>query len=533
MPEEVTTIDDAVLYLVNKIRTVLYQTGSTIETVIVMVDRKPPPVKRMIEHKRRYGKKDIYSSKPGKGPYLSADGSAMRPNPWISFAGNYKLLQRELYPRLFNAFMIGKLLVPRPGQSIILHGFPGYSEWVPVFSQNTYNIGTRDSGEVEQVHIWNYETELPLTKEEEKKDPNLYNRVYVIENVSPCMEWPQGFINRKEWKEARNDIREADGSAFFYDHWFQNREILIICNDGDIFSYGLLYTEERVTAGNSFRNNHIGCIPYKKKTDTEFFAPGEAPTMEYIDFNHLYILIKQDPSMLASNVQNPILTTCFLLIMAGSDFFQDYMAGIGAETVIWDTFFSSMSMFAYLVQSRLGLTASTRTPRSIVMDEECFRLFVHYCYLAKHGKSARKALRQAPDSTALTVPQLKVHCSNGEKAKKDQAYLFPERNTIRLWGRQVLWNLLYFKNAPFGSEHSPDPFETWDGLPYFPYVVNPATGKGEMTTVVSAKQKPIDEVYLQHMYRSKKKKVAPIVVAAAASESVMARKKKIIASFAK
>jgi hypothetical protein len=95
------------------------------------------------------------------------------------------------------------------------------------------------------------------------------------------------------------------------------------------------------------------------------------------------------------------------------------------------------------------------------------------------------------------------HTKTGAKAEKDPDYHLPDRNKIRLWSRQVEWNLLYYRNTPFGNEHSPNPFETWEGLPYFPYAKN-AQGKPEMTTVVSARRKPVDEVYSQHFYYAKK-----------------------------
>lgn len=499
MPENIQTLGDAIIYLVSKIKYVLLKIP-TIRVIIVCVDRRPPPVKRMVTHTGRYKSKDVFETKGG--PYLPRLMKDLIPSPWIRFAGNYKLLQREFYPRLFNAFMDGQHIVPSPGQMIVLHGFPGYTEWITVYGQKNHHIGTNERGQIEQVHHWKVDGELPITKGMEREDPDMYNRVYVIENVPPCAQFPNGYLRKEEWKEAKNDISEADGAMFYYDHWFQNENILFICNDGDIFSYALLYSSERTTAQNTFRNNHFICIPYKKIKDNEFFAPGQIPAYEYIDVNRLYVLVKEDACMKAAGVQNNVLTLVFLLIMAGSDFFKEYMKGLGAETVIWKVFFGNLKMFSHMVQSSKSVTPSTRTPRVIVLDEDMFRIFTHYCYIQKYGKTARKKAK----TDDLTYDMLQNHTRKGANGEKDSDYHLPDRNKIRLWARQVEWNLLYYKNTPFGNEHSPNPFEMWDGLPYYPYVKEGLeTGKPEMTTVVSAKRKPIDEVYSQHMYANKKK----------------------------
>lgn len=498
MPETVLTVDDALTFLTNKIKDLLLKMP-TIRVVIICVDRKPPPVKRMVTHGKRYKGKDVFEAK--NGPYLPTKASGLIPTPWIQFAGNYKLLQREFYPRLFNAFMDGSKIAPNPGQMIVLHGFPAYSEWVTVYGQQNYHIGTNDRGQIKQVHMWRTDIELPITKAMEKEDKDLYNRIYVFENVPPCAQFPQGYLRREEWLEAKNDISESDGAMFFYDHWFQNENIMFICNDGDVFAYGLLYSYERVTSQNTFRNNHIICIPYKKTKDNEWFAPDAIPKNEYVDLNQLYVMVKEDASMKAAGVQNNVLTLVFLLIMAESDFFKEYMKGLGADTIIWKVFFSNLKMFSHMVQSSKGVAPSTRTPREIVLDEDLFRLFTHYCYIQKYGKTVKKKAK----TDDITYEMLKEHTQSGAKGAKDPDYHLPDRNKIRLWARQVEWNLLYYRNTPFGNDHSPNPFQMWEGLPYFPYIKNPTTGKPEMTTVVSARRKPVDEVYSQHFYVNRNK----------------------------
>jgi len=501
LPDNVHTLDDTVNYCVNRPKSFLYDAPASVKTLIILLDRSPPPVKRMVAHAKRYKNKDVLES--SGAPYLPVKGTDLVPQPWIRFAGNYQLLQRELYPRLLNAFM---KLVPRPGQQIILHGFPGYIEYVATYKQGAYALHSNELNEVPQVHVWNPATDLPITAEMEARDPNLYNRVFINEHVPPCPEWPTGFVRRVEWAEATNGINEADGAMFFYDNYFQNQNIMFVCNDGDIFSYGLLYSYERVVA-NSFRNIHYACLPYKKTTDNEFFAPGQVPKWEYVDFNMLYILVMDDTTLQAGGVQNPVATVVFLLILAGTDFFEHYCKGLGVEKVIWVVFFKCIDLFSHMVLLSRGVTPSTRTPREIVLDEAAFRLFIHYCYLERYGPALQKGKKK------VTYEALKLRCSQDAKGnpQSDLDLHLPSRNTIRLWCRQVLWNLLYYKNAPFGKEFEPDPFQMYDGLPYYPYVRNAETGVPEMSEVVCARQRPVDEVYSQHLLRNKRPATSHVI----------------------
>lgn len=504
----VNTLDDAIFYCTNKIKKLLHNRQFRVQCIVVCVDRKPPPVKRMVAHVKRYKNKDVYEAKDGKA-YLPEKLTDLIPNPWIKFAGNYQLLQREFYPRLFNAFMDGVHIVPEPGQMIVLHGFPGQMEYVPMYAQKAYHMDTDERGFVSQVHTWKESSELPIREEVERNDPDLYNRVFMIENVLPGGPvYPQGGIVKREWEEAKNSISESDGAMFFYDHWFQNQTIMFICNDGDIFAYGLLYAFERVQKNNSFRNLHIGMLPYKSKKTAAYIPEHLRPKWEYIDFNKLYCLVQDDPQMGSAGVQNHELTIAFLLIMSESDFFKNYMKGIGKEG-IWKTFFNCIGIFSHMVQMSKGVERDTRTHREVVLDEDLFRLFIYYCYIDKYGTSARARIekdnkkRKIVQDPELNYDQLKLHCSLGKKAEKDPEYHLPDRNTIRNWSRKVLWNIRYYKLVPLCDHDVPEPFCTWDGLPFYPFVLNPDTGEHELSEVVSARAPPVDEVFRQHMYAEK------------------------------
>lgn len=548
IPDNIITLDMLVAYLVNKIQSILNDPQLPhLECVIVLVDRDPPPVKRMIEHDKRYKNKEVLTAQNGIA-YLPVKESGLIPQPWLKFSSNYKLLQRELYPRLLNEFLFGTRIRMRGGQKLVLHGFPGYLEYVRVQQHKAYTLNTTHEGTIAQVHQWNPMHDLPITEELERSDPQLYNRVFEREQVPVCAGFPEGWMRVGEWEQARNAIREADGAMFFYDHWYQDKNIMFCCNDGDVFSYGLLYAAERTTMQNVFRNKHYACLPYKQKTDSEMFANGRAPPFEYVDLNQLYVMVQNDPSMCTAGVQNNVATVVFLLIMAGSDFYKGAMKGLGEENIVWKTFLSHLKLFSHMVQLSKGVTPATREPRDIVLDEDLFRLFVHYCYLQKYGKAARKALpsprgagrgKKKKGSAAtpaagsgggsgatLTHTQLKLHCSKGKKAEKDPEYELPDRNKMRLWARQVHWNLMYFKNAVYGREHEPDPFQQWMGLPYYPYVQNPETGEPQLVQVVSAHQRPLDETYLQHMYRKKRGKRPPMT-----EQEREERKKRVIETF--
>jgi hypothetical protein len=503
IPEGILTKDNMLSYFVGKVRNIMLAPGSTIRVMIVIVDGKPHPVKRMVEHEGRYKNANVYSSK--QAPLLPKRAIDLIPTEWIRFAGNYKLLQRELYPELFNAFVECRYFTPKSGQAIVLSGFPGRSQWETVYGDNPWSMkSTNEAGKVLTVQTWKPE-ELPITAEYERMDPHLYHRVYMIENIAPCKDFPNGAIQRTEWEDARNDISEADLRMFYFEHWYQNESILFLLNDGDIFSIGTLYAFERLKAIQPdgtyvFRNKHMVCMPYKKTKDNEFFTEDNIPKHEYIDLNKLYELINEYDPMKAASVQNPVATMVFLLIMAGSDFFKDFLMGMGSQTVIWKVFFANIAHFTHMVQLSHGLVGHTRTKRVLIVDEDAFIQFIYLCYLEKYEKAELKKRKVSK----LTFKQLKERTQTDAKGapKEDARFHLPNRNTIRLWCRQVEWNLLYWKNGSFGI--LPDPFEMWYGLPYYPYWRDPSKkNKPVMVTMVASQPKPVDTVYDQNLYRTR------------------------------
>jgi hypothetical protein len=515
LPKTTEFLWQAIFFHLNKVRQ-LQKDYPSVNRIVITVDRAPPVVKRLVEHTKRYaaGKKHGSTILQSQGTaHLPADPSGKIPQPWISFAGNYQNLQREYYARLLNAFV--EHLVPALGQTIYLHGFPGFREYVQL---NSFHPDADREGRVLHLHQWDVSRELPITPEMEAKDPDLYNRVFTLFGEGPTQGWSNGRIVVGEREDMRNSLSEGDAALFFYDHFFPNERILLSCNDGDVLAYGLLYAKERLMNDNVFRNFMTVRMPDKRKKgkkgedeeeeeEEEGKEEGvEKSRWEYVDFNVLYALVLSDADFVNAGVQNHPLTLAFMLIMCGSDFFQDYMKGIGIKT-IWDTFLAGLEEFSHLVQMSEIDTPATRVPRQIVLDETAFSYFVRACYRAKVLPQAKKAktikrtieASKDPSNPELTVEQIRDLWNQRAQPQKLQSFQFPMPNTVLLWSRQVLWNLLYFKNGPMGAEHCPDPFEKWNGLPYFPYDVAD-DGAPVLIPLVASSSKPVDEVYSQHFW---------------------------------
>ena len=533
-PKDAVLLDEVMTYFKEKFKSFLHMYQGRIKTVIVMVDTKPMDVKRMVTHTNRYKNTNVRQYEPGK-PVLPAKGTDKVPDVWMEFAGNYQLLQRELYPRLFNAFMFD--ISPRPGQTVILSGFPGRSWFETSYTNRAWETDLNASGQVWQVQRWK-EHELPITPEMESADVDLYNRVYVSEYVEPCQAFPSGALLRREWDEAKCDLSEADVRLLFFEHWYQHENIVFCINDGDIFSIALLYAYERHTQITEegrylFRNQHTLMIKHieteKKRKKREasgiFITP---PPYQYIDVNVLYRLVREYEPMRVGHVMNPVASFVFLLIMAKSDFFQDFMKGINAQNTIWKVFFENIHIFSHLIQLSQAVPRDTRTPRKIVIDEDRFRQFVVFCYLDKYEPALLKSLKVSQITFRDLMNRTQTDAKGKKKMKKDSpseedtSYYMPTRNMTRLWCRQIEWNLLYWKNGPFG--HVPDPFEMWYGVPYFPYWRD-EEGVPTMISVVSSRPKPVDRVYSQHFIQRKKRERA----APETKEQQSERKRKAIA----
>lgn len=507
VPDKENTMDKMIQYFVEQVRGIMQRKGSTIKTCIVLVDGVALPVKRLVAHAKRYSGVEVYPS--AGAPYLDRDGSALRPDPWIRFAANQELLRRELYPRLFNAFMSCRFFTPWVGQNLILSGFPGRSHYETLYVERPWESFTNGDGQVWQIRYWDEQRELPIRERDERDDPDLYHRAYMVQNICPCAEYPQGGLVRAEWVEGKSSLSEADVRMFWFDHFFSTEHIIFYCNDGDVFSVGGMYARERVLSAPSFRmtggdgdetqkrgtyhfrNRHTVCMPNKAQKGPK---AAKGP-LQYINLNVFYALVCEYPPFRAAGVANPMATLVFMLILAGSDFVPKFLFDMGMEKVVWKTLLDNLPMFTHLVQiNDLAGQGSTRArPRSVIMDEKLFKTFVRYCYLSKVVNSA--------DFKKGKVRKLSYDDLKNRTHQKESQKHLPDPNKIRLRCRQIEYNLLLWRNGPLGFE--PDPFQTWFGLPYFPYARDPETGAPQLVDAVSPRDRCADEAYACNLYRVK------------------------------
>jgi len=472
-----------VKYFVLRVRDLLIGRNSTLRELIVMVDGKPPKAKKLVAHKKRYGKEK------GKVEKLISPGDRskrylpeMTRETWPRFASNYHLMRRELYPELFNAFASCRYFRPGPGQCLILSGFPGRTTVVEGAPHEL------------KVKFW-APSELPITKAMERADPDLYHRTYLVRT------FPNEDTSLEEWQITRNDIAEGDIRMFWFDHFYQNRHIIFYTGDGDIFSIGALYAFQRRTGIHvsqvpgtmpkyEFRNRHTACLPYLKKDKDD--------AEEYVNLDLFYALVREYPPMVEAGVQNPVLSLVFLIILCGSDFCNKFLHKMGSQNIIWNVFLQNAAVFSHMVMMGEGVPGATRTKRTLVLDEDAFKLFVRYCYLAKY-EPHRKKLKVERLSYAQLDERTRFR-ADMKTPEPDVRFHLPDSNTTRKYARAVLWNLEYWVNGPLG--HGPDPFEIWQGVPYYPYRRD-AKGKAHVSDAVSHKPKPVDRVFEQHLYRMK------------------------------
>ena len=534
LPDTIYTVDQLVKYYVRCIKYYFNirprPPGPRI--VVAIWDKASPPVKKAICHSKRYSKvKRLPTSAcPRLPPYIEqpidpcydddddesiSETEAQRREDekilgknWIRFAGNNHLLQRELYPRLWNALLDPTVFHPAPGDMLIDHGLPSQSRIVQMYQpewKNSYAVHRKDSQYI--MTEWT-PSQIPITASLERADPGLYNRVYIIEGIDAGNGYVK--ISRRETCEMHNSIIEADNACFYYQRFYPNFRYMVCINDGDAFPISLLQACER-----NLRVKQYLCLPDRRGKKKTAMSAGESKKVfkyEYVDVNKLYKAVQEHPPFQKCGVSNGVVTLVFLIVLTGTDFFQKYAPGIGHVTKwkddekarakqthgIWDTFWAQLQMFTHLVQWNSDAQPPDPTAhRRIVIDEELFTLFTYYCYMNKYGKRARKKLRLK----TLSIDNLRVYCSG---LKKKENHL-PDQQQIRLWARQILWNMMYWLNAP--RNITIDPCEQHKGQSYYGYEPDEEE-ELRVTARITPKQKRVDEAYKRHFYRRKKKRKA-------------------------
>ena len=482
--EHVTLMGDLISYFVKRALELLWQ-HPTANTLVIMVDGEPLDAKRAVAHRERESRTPAL---PLDGaPYLPSreQDCVMGSDRWQSFARSHLLLRRELYPRLFDAFMNLRDIPLPEGKEIVLSGFPGRTGWRAAHMRNPWEAPRNNQGAEQTVLMW--EGELPITEAVEKADPGLYERTWVVANRGPNA----GGIVRYEWERARNSISEGDVRMFWFTHFWPHAHVLLAINDGDVFSIGLLHAQERlkciapVERTYVFHNRHTVVMPNRSSDYEGRFT--------YINLNNLYSSVREYEPLRRANVQHPAATVAALITMNGTDFSPKFVHGVGWQN-IWNTFFSNAPLFSHMVMISDALPGNTRRWREVVIDEDAYEQLMRMCFAFKYDRDLLAQAKRNKRTPSEQDLRKRSRTKSGGKPQDDTRFHWPEsRNVVRAYARATLWTLQYWKNAPAGEV--PDALEKFRGMPYYPYWLNPSTQQPEFVTLVSAHSKPVDEVY--------------------------------------
>jgi len=484
-PNDLTIRGQLITYFVSRTLEVLVE-HPTVHTLIVLVDGTPMDAKRAVAHQKRHVDTDTPPLPTKGGPYLPPrdQDTIMNSERWTAFSKNYLLLRRELYPLLFNAFMSARGFTLRPNQRIVLSGFPGRSSFQEVHHNAPWEARRDDENRVYVVHKWEH---LPITEEMERADPDLYHRTYVVEQRDT------GLV-QYEWERGKNDISEADIRMFWFAHFYPRQHVLFYLNDGDVLSIGLLYAHERlhsispIERSYVYYNRHTVMLPNKSKDAITRFT--------YVDLNKFYALVREYPPMRNAGVQNHAITLVGLITLSGCDFLNKFLHDMGFVSIIWNTFFSNIAMLTHMfMMSEIApVSLDLRMYRTIVVDEESFARFISLCFTAKYANDLTKRAK-------VTMDDIRDRAKKNAKGviRDDPRFEFPQQNENRAYSRSVLWILEYWKNGPHG--YIPNCMELWQGMPFYPYWINPSTKDPEFIPLVSPIGKPVDEVFTRQHKR--------------------------------
>lgn len=516
LPEFIKTEGQAISYFTNKIVNFFQQAP----IVVVCFDRASPEVKRLVCHVKRYERrcalcKKVSSELPKgqvaseehfspecqkgckdsqilwreDGPHMHVDDSWPIFSDWMKFASDSRNLHDELYPRIANAILS---INPPPGKALIVHGLPFKTKTVYDYSGDIYKQASNiNPHERVILDYWSPDLDLPL---KEKPTDHIVLLEHNARTIQPQMS---------------NSIHEADNAIFFYSRFYKHfYKHMAFINDGDAISIGILRALEDFLGAGQYSHEYWLCLPFKGSKKRELFGrPENAPKFQYVNLTKLAQKIEDTPEFKKAGIQSPIATMVFLVVLSDTDFFQgEFGYGIGGKTDwhededkrkrqtkgIWDTFFDNLQMFSHLVQYYPNVKSDTEE-RRIVLDEELFAIFTQNCYTNKYAVAAQKKLKTEDD---VTYQQIQAHC----QSMKDPRKRAPDEETIRRWGRQIVWNLNYWANA--WRDIYIDPFEEYQGKSYFGY--SPLDG-GKIVKVVATKQKPLDEVYKRHFWKRRQK----------------------------
>ena len=166
------------------------------------------------------------------------------------------VFNRYLYPIIFNSLMVG--YHPPAGKKVILCGFPGQLDEQVCSDDNMWYLcnAFQMAGETEKgirvintVKIWPY---VPISEFEITKDPLLYRRVFMIEQVVKSPDYCLGGELRicKELKELQltphvNSLPLA--SMLYVSSLFIDEHIIYMVRNEMFLAMCLLHTYERIS----------------------------------------------------------------------------------------------------------------------------------------------------------------------------------------------------------------------------------------------------------------------------------------------
>lgn len=431
--------------------------GVPVSKYISCFDRGTPVVKAAVEHTHRDQGIDPWPEPTDGAPIFDESRPddilpILEPGNWRRFCRTRHLVRRHLYPLIFNTLIDPNYVMLEPNQLIVLHGIPG--QWkmvprhdIPVWDSDgsapmrrgpVYDAGDDGSGERMMPMLVK---RGPVTEDEELADPEVYDRIWLIEG----RRGPDGrpYMHYEEWKEAKNSLLEADMAIVFYDKFFPKEDCLVYGNDGDFIPILLAYARERKVA-DGWRNHMwlrmpnlrlsdaevarkereekrkkgIELLPQEleeeriymqKKMEYERLYPGKTyrapnPNPElYYDINDMWTTLHEHNEWGAAGVQNAVLSMIALIIMAGNDFFKEMLPGVSTEKAtnhIWTEFLENPAEYRHLFQLSKHLEPDPRALREPVIDEELFIEFCHRVYLRHYRVRRTKTERQARQKEA-------------------------------------------------------------------------------------------------------------------------------------
>lgn len=469
----------------------------SVQKYISLFDRWVHPIKAAVEHTKRDEGIDMWPD-PAQGELIFDESkphdilSVLEPENWRRFCRSRHLVRRHLYPLIFNAFIDPAYVSLAPGQLIILHGIPGAWKMVPrkdipawVQDPGASRGPLVDDGTAGERVMPMLVPRGPVTAEEEESDPEVYDRIWIIEGRAG----PDGrpYMHYEEWKEAKNSIIEADLAIAFYDKWFPDEDCLVYGNDGDFIPILLGYARERNVAG-QWRNHTWLRMPNTRQSDAEaqrkiredkrkkdipllpqeereearymaakhefeamfpgkrYRAPNKNPELFY-DINAMWTALHEYNEWGAAGVQNAVLAMIALIIMAGNDFFKNMLPTVSTEKVtnyIWAEFMENPRDYRHLFQLSKQLEPDPRALREPCIDEALFIEFCNRIYLRRYRDKMTKEELEARDKELKAARAAKrapspetIHTVRMSLAQKEERRIWNIDKMITRWTKKL------------------------------------------------------------------------------------------------